>query len=287
MSRTFFPFQNTLCILLLILLFLIPGFSSAHSIYIQSSRYKVFEGNESPLFFCFGHHFPVDGGIRSSKLKHIKVYKPGGDIQNIDIRNETCLHSYMVNYDQPGTYVLTAETNPGYYIVYLDKKGRERHCIKPKSAIADQAQKISMSLYSKQFTKTYVVCEKPSAKFPDFIGHPLELVPAKDISELRAGEILELKVYSDGQPYTGQGTWDGSFNGFSTVAEDNFYPKTKISGDTLRIMIPHPGRWYIRYHIKVDAQSPEQKKHYNQIKRTATLVFQIPNQPKRTDSKSD
>jgi hypothetical protein len=32
--------------------------------------------------------------------------------------------------------VLTAETNPGYYTVYVDKKGRQRHTIKPKSAIA-------------------------------------------------------------------------------------------------------------------------------------------------------
>jgi hypothetical protein len=70
------------------------------------------------------------------------------------------------------------------------------------------------------------------------------------------------------------------------VAEDNFYPKTKVSGDTLRIPIPHTGRWYVRYYIKVDAQTPEQKEKYSQMKRTATLVFQIPNHPKRPEKKS-
>lgn len=94
MMRTFFKFQSMLCILL-VLLFLIPAISFAHSMYIQSSRYHVSEGNESPLFFCFGHHFPVDGGIRASKLKHIKVYKPGGDVHDVAIRNETCLHFYQ------------------------------------------------------------------------------------------------------------------------------------------------------------------------------------------------
>ncbi|MFP4049592.1 MAG: hypothetical protein ACLFT8_06550, partial [Desulfovermiculus sp.] len=49
----------------LVVVFVLPSLSSAHSIYIQSSRYKVSQGQESPLFFCFGHHFPVDGGIRA------------------------------------------------------------------------------------------------------------------------------------------------------------------------------------------------------------------------------
>lgn len=270
----------------LVVVFVLPSLSFAHSIYIQSSRYKVSQGKESPLFFCFGHHFPVDGGIRANKLEYIKVHTPNKDVRDVKIRDATCLHSYMVDYDQPGTYVLTAETNPGYYTMYTDKKGRKRHTIKPKSAIADQAEEITLSLYSKQFAKTYVVCEEPSADFPAHIGLPLELVPTKDISKLQPGDTLELKVYFDGQPYTGQGTWDASLNGFSTVAEDNFYPKTKVSGDTLRIPIPHTGRWYVRYYIKVDAQTPEQKEKYSQMKRTATLVFQIPNHPKRPEKKS-
>ena len=72
----------------------------------------------------------------------------------------------MVAYDQAGTYVLSAETNPGYYTVYTDQKGRQRHTIKPMSAIVDQAEKVTKSLFSKQFSKTYVVCEAPSATFP-------------------------------------------------------------------------------------------------------------------------
>ena len=36
--------------------------TQAHSLYIQSSRYHVSEGKSSPLFFCYGHHIPVDDG---------------------------------------------------------------------------------------------------------------------------------------------------------------------------------------------------------------------------------
>lgn len=253
---------------------LIPTAGLCHSLYIQSSRYTVSEGKRSPLFFCYGHHIPVDDGIRANKLKAVYVYPPAGKVRRIAIRNETCLHSYMVDYDIPGTYVLTAETNPGYYTVYIDQKGRERHTIKPKSAIADQAKEVKKSLYSKQFTKTYVVCKTPSPQFPARIGMPLELVPTRDISQLKTGDVLELEIYFNDALYTGSGTWDATYMGFSTESEDNACPKIDISGGRLRIPIPVPGRWFVRYAIKVDAQGEDQE-NFTQMKHTTTLVLQI------------
>ncbi|MFP4452017.1 MAG: DUF4198 domain-containing protein [Desulfobacterales bacterium] len=251
------------------------SYAHSHTFFIQSSRFHVHEGKSSPLFFCYGHHMPVDDGLRPEKLKSVRVYKPGGDIREIDIRNEICLHSYMVDYKEPGTYVLAAETTPGFYTVYIDKKGRERHTIKPKSAVADQAEEIKLSLYSKQYAKSYVTCEESSADFPGRIGQNLELIPVKDISELKPGDDLELKIYFKGAPYTGSGTWDATYNGFSTYAEDNFYPKTSVSGDTLRVSVPRPGRWFVRYSVKADASGADREK-YLQEKQTATLVFEIP-----------
>lgn len=271
------PWLGMLAVLVLCTLF--PTAGMGHSLYIQSSRYQVAEGMCSPLFFCYGHHIPVDDGLRAKKLKSVRVHTPAGEIRKISIRDETSLHSYMVDYDAPGTYVLAAETNPGYYTVYIDKKRRERHTIKPKSAIADKAKEVIKSLYSRQYAKTYVVCQTPSPNFPARIGLPLELVPARDISTLQPGEDLELRVYDKGKPYAGPGTWDATFSGFSTESEDNFYPKTAVSGDTVRIPVPHPGRWFVRYFIKIDASGKDRQK-YTRMKHTATLVFQIPNERK-------
>ncbi|PIE71369.1 MAG: hypothetical protein CSA22_03345 [Deltaproteobacteria bacterium] len=257
-----------------------PGFSSAHSLYIQSSRYTVHDGKKSPLFFCYGHHIPVDDGLRAKKIKQIRVYAPDGKWSEVAVRPDTCLQSHMVAYDQPGTWVLTAETNPGYYTVYTDFKGRERHTIKPKTAIKDQAKSIEKSLYSSQFTKTYVVCDTPSETFPAQVGLTLELVPQTDISTVKAGETLTLKVYYKGKPYMGKGTWDATYSGFSTASEDNYYPKTEVIGDTVNLFVPNTGRWFVRYFFKTDATG-EALKHCTQIKHTATLVFEVPNARKR------
>ena len=254
--------------------------ASAHSLYIQSSRYDIHEGKKFPLFFCYGHRIPVSDGLRSKKIKSIQIHTPTGEVRDVAVRDETSLHSYMVDYNAKGTYVLTAQTTPGYYTIYVDHKDREHHVIKPQSKIKDKAKEIKLSLYSRQFTKTYVTCEAPSVPFPANVGLPLELVPTTDLSDLKEGEELTLQVYFNGKPYTGSGKWDATYSGFSTLAEDPYYPTKEISGDTIRMFVPNPGRWFVRYAIKIDAP-PEEKESYNQLKYTATLVFEIPNKRMR------
>ncbi len=259
--------------------------SWAHSLYIQSTRYVVEKGRSLPLFFCYGHYVPVADGIRAKKLGKVEVIAPGGAITPIQVRNETGLHSYMVKYDTPGTWTLAAATTPGYYTIYTDKNGKERHVIKPISAVKDQAKEIHKSYYVKQYAKTYVNCGASSDIFPASAGLALELLPVKDLFTLKPGENLELDVHLDGNPYTGEGTWDATYLGYSTVAEDNFYPKTKVRGSRLSIPIPNTGRWFIRYFIKKDAPEVDKDKYW-QMKLTATLTFQIDNERKTPKSKA-
>lgn len=231
------------------------------------------------MFFCYGHHIPVDDAIRRKKLHVVQVHAPNGTTSDVALRDEKSLHSYVITYDQPGTYVLTAETTPGYFTMWKDLKGRKRHLIGPMSALGDKAQEIFSSLRSSQWTKTYVVCEEPSAEFPAFIGLPLELVPVKDVSKLKKGESLELQVYMDGKPYTGKGFWDATYNGFSTCAEDMYVPRREVADGVIRLPVDVTGRWFVRFYTKTPA--PQGTKEFLQEKKTTTLVFEVPNERKR------
>jgi uncharacterized GH25 family protein len=249
----------------------------AHSLYIQSGRHRVAEGKKTPLFFCYGHHFPVDDGVRANKLASVKVFDPSGQVREFTPREETGLQSQMVSYETSGVYVLTAETNPGYYTMWVDQKGRKRHSIKPMSAILDQASKVEKSLYSKQYAKAYVRCGESGGAFVGRVGLALELVPSQDPTELGPGDVLTLRVFRDGRPYDGQGHWDASYDGYSTEAEDLYHPGEMTTGDTFRVSLDRPGRWFIRYYIKTDA-APDMNKEYMQLKQTATLVVLVPNE---------
>ena len=260
-------------------LFLLAGgeWASAHSLYIQSGRHRVTAGKKTPFFFAYGHHFPVDDGVRSKKLASIKVYKPSGEVVEFSPRDDTCLQSRMMEYPSPGVYVLTAETNPGHYTKWVDKKGRDRSSIKPMSAVRDQASKIVKALYSKQYAKSYVRCGESDGTFTGRVGLPLELVPMQDPTTLKPGDTLTLKVFSAGKRYSGNGHWDATYGGYSTESEDLYHPGVAVSGDTIKVSLDQPGKWFIRYYIKTDAP-PDKSEEYLQLKQTATLVVLVPNE---------
>jgi len=253
---------------------------SAHSLYIQSGRFYVSEGKATPLFFCYGHHLPVDDAVRGKKLSYIRVTAPDKSVQDIKIRDERSLHSYNTPYEETGTYTLTAETNPGYFAIYYDKKGRRRHSLKPLNTFIDNAKEVKSSMRSSQWAKAYVVSGKASAEFPAFAGLPFELVPAKDITALKKGDTIEFQIFNNGKAYTGEGHWDASYTGFSTESEDMYIQKTYSGNGKFTLPIDVEGRWFVRYFTKTDA--PEDKKHlYMTEKRTATIVFEVKNERKR------
>nr|WP_321974337.1 DUF4198 domain-containing protein [Pseudodesulfovibrio indicus] len=255
----------------------VSDLASAHSLYIQSGRHRLNEGKKSPLFFCYGHHFPVDDGVRAAKLASVAVHAPDGAVTRFGPRQETGLQSRMVEYAKPGIYVLTAETNPGHYTKWVDKKGRNRSTIKPMSAIKDQASSVVTALYSKQYAKTYVRCGETDGTFQARVGLPLELVPVQDPTALKPGDVLTLKIFMDGRRYFGPGHIDATYDGYSTESEDLYLPGEAVTGDTVTLSLDRPGRWFIRYYVKTPA-SQEAKGDYLQQKRTATLVILVPNE---------
>lgn len=252
----------------------------AHTMYIQPSHFQVSKGKSSPFFFCYGHRVPVDDGIRAQKLQQVVVIPPGGEARTIVLRDETGLHSCMVDYDMPGTWMVAARTTPGFYTVYLDEKGREHHVIKSLDHVKDKAQKILMSLFVKQYSKSYVVCDKSSNGSMPVAGLDLELVPAADLFSMKPGQTLEIQILKDKKPYEGKGAWSATYAGFSTCSEDMYYPASKVKGSRFSILIDQPGRWFVRY--VTGQEAPESKKEqYHELKLSTSMVFQVENQRKR------
>lgn len=263
-----------------LILSLIPVQTSAHSLFIQSGRYHVKAGKGSPLFFCYGHHFPVDDAVRRKKLEYVRIINPDMQVRDIVLREEKSLHSYVVQYEKSGTYVLTAETRPGYFAQYIDKKGRKRHSLKPLHAFIDNAQTVTSSMRSSQWTKAYVVCDEAGTSFPAEVGLPMELLPEKNPSLVKMGETITFQVHNDGKPYKGDGFYDATYSGFSTESEDMYIPETPVKNGVFTVPVDMSGRWFVRFFTKVNAPEDKQKEYLTE-KRTTTLTFEIRNERKR------
>ena len=257
----------------MVMIALLTQAASAHTLWIQSSRYKVKKGLVKPMFFGWGHYLPLDDAISGNKLCYIKVLDPEGGSKEIQIREEKSLHSCLIKYDQAGTYCLAAETNPGYYTVYKDKDGKTHHVAKAKIDLPE-AEDITLSVLTLQSTKTYVVCEEASANVPGPVGFQLELIPVQDPTKVKPGDELPLEVFFKGKRFEGKGKWVATYNSYSTAGEDYYHKETKVKGGRLKVPITRPGTWFVRFSFKTKASGEEALK-CDHVNYKTTLVFQV------------
>jgi|GEM_PF-723928 len=261
------------CVVAAVMIIFLSQAVYAHTLWIQSSRYKLRRGLAKPMFFGWGHYLPVDDAISGNKLRYIKVFDPTGGSKELEVTKEKSLHSYVIKYDQAGTYCLAAETNPGYYTVYKDKDGKTHHAAKPKSALPE-AEDISLSVLTIQSTKAYVLCEEPSDNVPGPVGYQLELIPLQDPTKLKPGEELPLEVFFKGKRFEGKGKWVATYNGYSTLGEDYIHKETEVEGGRLKVPITRPGIWFVRFSFEKEAAGKEAIK-CNHLNYKTTLVFQV------------
>jgi len=245
----------------------------AHTLWIQSSRYKVKRGLAKPMFFGWGHYLPLDDAISGNKLRYIKVFDPVGRSREIAVREEKSLHSYLVKYDQVGTYCLAAETEPGYYTVYREKDGKTHHAAKPKTDLPE-AESVQVSVLTFQSTKAYVVCEEPSDKVPGPVGFQLELLPLQGPAKLKPGDELHLEVFFKGKRFEGKGKWAATYNGYSTAGEDYCHKETEVEEGKFAVPITRPAIWFVRFTFKTKASGEDALK-CNYLNYKTTLVFQV------------
>ena len=267
------------CVVAAVVIVVLSQSVYAHTLWIQSSRYRVKKGLSKPMLLGWGHYLPVDDAISGKKLRYIKVFDPQGRNREIEIKKEKSLHSYLINYNQAGTYCLAAETNPGYYTVYRDKVDKIHHATKPKNELAG-AKNITLSVLASQSTKAYVVCREPSEQTPDQtprpVGLQLELMPLQDLAGMKPGDDLQLEVLFKGKRFEGKGKWAATYNGYSAAAGEYFYQETEVEGGRFIVPITRPGIWFICFTIEKKASGEEALKCDN-LRYKSTLVFQVDN----------
>ena len=261
------------CVVAAVMIALLSQSAYAHTLWIQSSRCKVQEGLSKPMFFGWGHHIPLDDAISGNKLRYIKVLDPMGSSKDVKIRQEKSLQSYLIKYDQVGTYCLAAETNPGYYSVYRDKDGKTHHATKPKNDLPE-AEDIRLSLLTLQSTKAYVVCEEPSDNVPGPVGFQLELIPVQDPTKMKPGDELHLEVFFKGKRFEGKGEWVATYNGYSTAGEDYYHKETEVEGGKFVVPITRAGIWFIRFSFKTKASGADALK-CDHLNYKTTITFQV------------
>ncbi len=220
------------CSLLLAMLFF-PLIAHAHFPWITLTDYTPDKGAGLSLTIGWGHHYPLDGFLKESALEDIALIGPGKTTPKIIYASEVELQSER-GLSQEGAYIVAAQRKAGFY-TKTAQGGQSRS----KKGLDN----VIRCYYSYMCMKAVANVGK-GTQVDTVVGHPIEIIPLQNPSNLRAGDYLPIRVLLDGKPYSGDVF--ATYVGFSTDKNTFAYATTTDKKGHARIRILQQGIWMIK-----------------------------------------
>lgn len=273
----------------------------AHSLWINSFESHAHKPGHAMVSLGWGHGLPMDDVLNAANgkiaidsfnlydpsLKTVSLYKPPFKSKEPDMSNSDFdIYSADLGVQKialkkgaaKGVYQLSVISKPTFYTQYIDKKDRQHLKLKPKNEIQDTKTIINSVRYQ-AFAKSYLTVGKWQEPKP--LGHALEIIPKTDLSNLKAGDLVEVYVTFYGKPLTSSikgveyiTAWSSSFG-----QSDNFSLYSYLMEGKAQFRVQSSGQWIITiYHKQEVTKSGDLKKLYgktDEVYHGATLTFNV------------
>ena len=249
----------------------VPQVAFGHLVWINATDYTptYYErfGAKTKVYFGYGHKYPVHDFIKAERLTEFRCNSSENKGKDLKPGPGGFLAT-PIEFKKPGTYLVSAAVEPGFYTMYMDKE-RVCHKIGPMTGL----EGVITSLYHERYAKALIsVGETDDTFYLTPLGHKVEIIPMQNPAKLRAGDFLDLKVMFDGKPARYFKVY-ATYSGFSTDDDFAYATGTNAKGIT-RIRLLHHGPWLIKADIKMPAPA-ELKDKCRQVHYTATLTFEV------------
>ncbi|MFN3966162.1 MAG: DUF4198 domain-containing protein [Endomicrobiia bacterium] len=203
--------KKLFCILEFLLFY---GFSFSHEHWIDLENFKISAGQKTKVFACSGHSFPKSSEILSERVFNgFKVITPDEKEKFFETKPDKKLKARVaeITFEKEGTYIILFSL--------------ERPPLKKSLYTAKALVTVSKGTEPKYISKSGV-----------------EIIPQKEISQLKIGEELPISIFYDGKPIIT--TASISING-----KKNFFLKTNKNGQ-LTLEIKSSGKYLVTANYK-------------------------------------
>lgn len=152
---------------------------------------------------------------------------------------------------KPGTYQVVANTKEDYFTMYLDENEGPQMINKPLDAI-DGADHLNIvrSVKFQAFAKGFLPVDKWTEPKP--LGHPLELMPLNDLSNVHVGDRISFQATLMGEPFScTQESMEyitaasNTFGGEAGGDPEGFFLAAYLIDGRARFWLPTTGQWVI------------------------------------------
>jgi uncharacterized GH25 family protein len=286
---------------LLMALFASVSVVQAHSVWINSFESHAHNSLHTMVSLGWGHALPMDDilsspngriAIERFELFDPSLYKanllkpefklstPDRTTDNFDLfAADLGVQKVALKKDSAkGVYQFSAVSRPSFYTQYIDKKGKTRLQLKAKNDIRD-IKKVLMAVKFQAFAKSYMTLG--DWKNPEPLGHGLEIIPKTDLSNLHAGDLVQVEVLFYGKPLTVTAKSieyiTASSNSFGQ--SDGFSLFSYIKDGKAQFRVQSAGQWMIGVNHKDDVTPDGSLKDLfgkvDQVYHGASLTFNV------------
>ena len=250
--------------LLLVAALLSAAPASAHMFWVNLIEATNHPPGHMMTSLGFGHHLPLDdflvgkdGTIRIADYeligphgKRFSLGKPdatpgtGELLGGLEIvRGDLALRKLELTQETaPGTYQVAATSEPAFFTIYIDDKGKQRMAGKSIDAIKD-LKKVLESFRYQTNAKSYFAVKKWTDPAP--LGGDLEITPLDDLSDVHVGDLVRFRVTYLGKPVNATSkairTMSCTSNTFG--GPDKFFLSAYLSDGIAQFRLPTAGQW--------------------------------------------
>jgi uncharacterized GH25 family protein len=222
-----------------------PISSQAHMFWLLTDRDTPKVNEAVQVEIGFGHKFPRDEEIKAERLGSIKCVGPDG--REVALKKISPIRYELVP-SQKGVYVIAAQVVPGF--VTRTPKGMK---MGKKKEVPDA----NLCFRFDMAGKTLVNVGAQKQGFDRRAPSTLEIMPRKNLNNLKVGKTLPVRVIFQGKPLAGaeiKFTHDGWSDPKTPFA---ILGKTDAKGE-IQVKLDKPGRWLLVASHKTPYNNPEE-----------------------------
>jgi uncharacterized GH25 family protein len=225
--------MKTRMLLFCLVMFVFTETAFSHAMWLTAEKYNPAVGENVTINIGWGHGINNKEPMRRESFRRIIAVSPDG--KQIALKKVDDMH-YQFRAEKPGYYSIGAEINPGF--MTKTTTGRK---MQSRKGLDNAVSCMSFDIRS----KTVIKAGKNSQEEAPLLKHPLEIQPLKDISLLKAGDTLKLRVLFNGRAISGVGI-NATCEGYE--GKDHKAPvvkKTDSRGEA-EISLSRKGLWILQ-----------------------------------------
>ena len=269
---------------------LIVSSATAHTLWVNAFKSQ---GHLPAHVLCsigWGHTTPLDDLPQMVKLTSYTLYGP--DLKETPLPMPVAKPSDSFDTDngltvvsgdigarkiilkegcKPGTYQVGVKSQDNYYTHYLNKNDQTKWAMKPKDEVTD-AKKLFRGMLYRATAVSYFTVEK--WQVPQSLGYDLEILPLTDLSDIRAGDLVQFRILFRGKnlntsPEVSIEYITAASDSFG--GSDSFTLSCPIFDGKGQFRMPAAGQWLVNVYTRQEVTADNDLKHL--VKKCDTALF--------------